>query len=71
MKNHRILDIYLRLSAQKEVNRKKLAEKYKVSERSIHRDISDLRNFLKEYDLHKEIIYDEESEGYILKEKLN
>ena len=46
MKNQRILDIYLRLLNNKEVNRKKLAQEYEVSERSIHRDISDLRTFL-------------------------
>ena len=46
MKNQRMLGIYLRLLNNREVNRKKLAQEYKVSERSIHRDISDLRTFL-------------------------
>ena len=35
MKNQRILDIYLRLLNNKEVNRKKLAQEYEVSERSL------------------------------------
>lgn len=67
MKNQRILDIYLRLLNGKEINRKKLAQEYGVSERSIHRDISDLRNFLITTNNLSEIIYDEKRNGYILK----
>lgn len=66
MKNQRILDIYLRLLNNKEVNRKKLAQEYKVSERSIHRDISDLRAFLLSTNNLSEVIYDDRTNGYIL-----
>lgn len=66
MKNQRILDIYLRLLNNREVNRKKLAQEYEVSERSIHRDISDLRNFLLSINSFSKIIYDEKINGYIL-----
>ena len=66
MKNQRILDIYLRLLNNREVNRKKLAQEYGVSERSIHRDISDLRNFLLSTNNLSEIIYDDKTNGYIL-----
>ncbi len=66
MKNQRILDIYLRLLNNKEVNRKKLAKEYKVSERSIHRDISDLRTFLVSTNSLSEIIYDDKTNSYIL-----
>ena len=66
MKNQRILDIYLRLLNNREVNRKKLAQEYGVSERSIHRDISDLRNFLLWINNLSEIIYDDKTNGYIL-----
>ena len=66
MKNQRILDIYLRLLNNREVNRKKLAPEYGVSERSIHRDISDLRNFLLSTNNLSEIIYDDKTNGYIL-----
>ena len=66
MKNQRMLDIYLRLLNNKEVNRKKLAQEYEVSERSIHRDISDLRNFLISTNNLSEIVYDEKINGYIL-----
>ncbi|MCI6152248.1 helix-turn-helix transcriptional regulator [Fusobacterium perfoetens] len=67
MKNQRILDIYLRLLNGKEINRKKLAQEYGVSERSIHRDISDLRNFLITTNNISEIVYNEKLNGYILK----
>lgn len=66
MKNQRILDIYLRLLNNKEVNRKKLAKEYKVSERSIHRDISDLRTFLVSTNSLSEIIYDDKTNSYVL-----
>ena len=71
MKNQRILDIYLRLLNNKEVNRKKLAQEYKVSERSIHRDISDLRTFLLSTNNLSEIIYDDKTNGYILQNEDN
>ena len=66
MKNQRILDIYLRLLNNKEVNRKKLAKEYNVSERSIHRDISDLRTFLVSTNSPSEIIYDDKTNSYVL-----
>lgn len=66
MKNQRVLDIYLRLLNNREVNRKKIALEYQVSERSIHRDISDLRNFLISTNNSAEIIYDDKSNSYVL-----
>lgn len=66
MKNQRILDIYLRLLNNREVNRKKIAHEYGVSERSIHRDISDLRSFLVSTNAQAEIIYDDWSNSYKL-----
>lgn len=66
MKNQRILDIYLRLLNNREVNRKKLSKEYNVSERSIHRDISDLRTFLVSTNSPSEIIYDDKINSYVL-----
>lgn len=66
MKNQRILDIYLRLLNNREVNRKKLSKEYNVSERSIHRDISDLRTFLVSTNSPSEIIYDDKTNSYVL-----
>ena len=71
MKNQRVLDIYSRLLNNKEVNRKKLAKEYEVSERSIHRDISDLRNFLVSTNSLSEIIYDDKTDSYILRNEDN
>lgn len=71
MKNQRVLDIYSRLLNNKEVNRKKLAKEYEVSERSIHRDISDLRNFLVSTNSLSEIIYDDKNDSYILRNEDN
>ena len=41
----RILDIYTRLLSGKKVNKTEIAHKYGVSERSVQRDINDIRNF--------------------------
>ena len=41
----RILDIYTRLLSRKKVNKTEMAHKYGVSERSVQRDINDIRNF--------------------------
>lgn len=71
MKNQRILDIYLRLLNCSEVNRKKLATEHQVSERSIHRDISDLRNFLLSTNNFEEIIYDSDKNSYFLKNEFD
>lgn len=71
MKNQRMLGIYLRLLNNREINRKKLAQEYKVSERSIHRDISDLRTFLLSTNNLSEIIYDDKTNGYILQNEDN
>ena len=67
MKNQRILDIYSRLLSNKIVNRKNLAHEFKVSERTIHRDISDLRAFLQNWNMQGEIEYVAKENGYILK----
>lgn len=67
MKNQRILDIYVRLLNNKIVNRKNLAQEFEVSERTIHRDISDLRNFMVNLNMNGEIEYDPKENGYVLK----
>ena len=67
MKNQRILDIYLRLLNNDEVNKRKLAIEYCVSEKSIQRDISDLRTFFISTNNSAKIIYDTKLNSYILK----
>lgn len=70
MKNQRVLDIYLRLLNNQAVNTKKLALEYQVSERSIQRDIHDLRNFLLSTNDIAEIVYSNNN-SYILKNEKN
>jgi predicted DNA-binding transcriptional regulator YafY len=47
-KEARILDIYSRLMQGKTINKREEAERYHVDERSIQRDIDDIRAFLEE-----------------------
>ena len=47
-KNHRTLDIYVRLCEGKIINKVKEAARFGVDERSIQRDIDDIRAFLEE-----------------------
>lgn len=56
MKHERILDIYRKLINKEEVNCKDLALKYEVTERSIQRDIENLKSYLEEKELNIEII---------------
>ncbi len=69
-KHNRILDICMRLIDGEIINKKKEAEKYGVNERSIQRDIDDLRAFFNERGVRtgnrQEIIYDRIEKGYYL-----
>ena len=67
-KIERVLGIYTRLLNGQAVNRTKEAERYGVNERSIQRDIDDIRNFLEleaeEAGYINTVSYDRESKGY-------
>lgn len=67
MKNQRVLRIYSLLLNNKRVNKRELAHKFNVSERTINRDISDLRAFLYNWDMQVKIEYSFKENGYILK----
>lgn len=67
MKNNRILEIYFRLLNNQRVSVKELAAEKEVSERTILRDISDLKNFLQEKN--SDIVYDRKEKAYILKDE--
>lgn len=69
MKKQRVLDIYLRLLLGKEIKTNNLINEYKVSKRTIYRDISDLKNFLISANSNVEIIYNEENGSYTLDNK--
>lgn len=72
MKNLRLLDIYVRLLNNRPVNKKQISEQYEISERSVQRDISAIKDFLifngqEETD----IILDKNKNSYVLKEDEN
>lgn len=66
----RILAIYSKLMNGSTINKYAEANYYQVNERSIQRDIDDIRNFLEqeatEHGIVNEVIYDREKKGYCL-----
>ena len=69
-KNYRILDMYVRLCEGKTVNKAEEARRFNVDERSIQRDIDDIRTFLDERSLNfgdcRTIEYDRSKKGFIM-----
>lgn len=70
-KNFRTLDMYVRLCQGKILNKTEEARKFNVDERSIQRDIDDIRVFLDEQSVHdsrdnREIKYDRTRKGFIM-----
>lgn len=72
-KYNRVLQIYTRLINGEVINKAREAERFGVHERSIQRDIDDLRNFFEELaaegNSSKELNYSRELGGYILRSK--
>ena len=72
-KYNRILQIYTRLVNGEIINKSKEAERFGVHERSIQRDIDDLRNFFEELYAEgsesKKLVYIRELNGYILRSR--
>ena len=71
-KNDRILHIYQALCGGETVNKCEAARHFQVDERSIQRDIDDIRSFLSDLAAHdpretREIIYDRQEKGFILR----
>ena len=69
-KNTRTLDMYVRLSEGKSINKKEESRRFGVDERSIQRDVDDIRSFLVERressgDL-REVVYDRTKEGFVM-----
>ncbi len=71
-KINRTLGIYSRLVSGATINKKEEATRYGVSERSIQRDIEDIRNFLMEPDENggviNTVVYDRSKNGYLLEQ---
>lgn len=71
-KNYRILNIYIRLCEGRLINKKEEAKRFGVDERSIQRDIDDIRAFLDDrYAMElgdtRTIVYDRAKRGFIMK----
>lgn len=62
----RLLTIYSRLANGEILNKSQLAQEFHVTERSVQRDMEDLRTFVTEQMLMQEIIYDPKAKGYRL-----
>ncbi len=72
-KNSRILSMYVRLCAGYTIIKPEEAAKYSVDERTIQRDIDDIRAFLdeqKSHDVneHREIVYSRQHGGFVMRE---
>jgi len=69
-KNSRVLDLYVRLCEGKIINKAEEAKRFQVDERSIQRDIDDIRAFINNSvtehgtQCEKHIVYDRVSKGY-------
>ena len=68
-KNYRTLDMYVRLCEGKTVNKSEASRKFGVDERSIQRDIDDIRAFLDERSMSgdgRTIEYDRTKKGFVM-----
>lgn len=68
-KNPRILWIYTQLIQGKTLFREQLAEQYGVSEKSIERDIQDLREFFEKCDQKYTLIYNKKAKSYTVEKQ--
>lgn len=68
-KQLRLLRLYTRLQKGEILNKRNIATEYEVNERSVQRDIEDLRAYLAEYEPTHELIYDSKQKGYRLTER--
>lgn len=64
VKSARLLEIYSRLSEGAVLKKSELAQDFHVTQRSIQRDIEDLRCFFAERHLEQDVIYDTKLRGY-------
>lgn len=69
-KNSRTLDMYVRLCEGKTINKVAEATRFGVDERSIQREIDDIRAFIDEQKLisgdTREVVYDRAKKGFVL-----
>lgn len=69
-KNSRTLDMYVRLCEGKSINKREESKRFGVDERSIQRDIDDIRAFLADRAESsgdtREVVYDRTKEGFVM-----
>lgn len=68
-KNARTLDMYERLREGKSIRKCEEAQRFGVDERSIQRDIDDIRAFLDERQMQgdgRQVIYDRAKKGFVM-----
>lgn len=68
-KGERLLDMFSLLNEGQVLNKAELARQYKVSPRSIQRDIESLRNYFAEHHLKQEVVYDKALGGFYLRNR--
>lgn len=66
VKSARLLAIYSELVSGQLLQKKELAQRFHVTERSIQRDMESLRCFFADQGLRQDIIYDRTAKGYLL-----
>lgn len=68
----RMLHLFERLNKGEILSKEKLAREYDVSEKTIQRDIADLRYYLNQvhFKMDKAITYNKKEKGYVLGEKV-
>lgn len=70
----RVLDLYIRLSEGEMIVKRKAADRYGINERSVQRDIDDIRAYLDnrrvfEPQDRRYIVYDRSKKAFIMEEK--
>ena len=69
-KNFRTLDMYVRLCEGKMIKKTEEAQKFSVDERTIQRDIDDIRAYIEEQRLERgdarDVVYDRAKKGFVL-----
>ena len=66
-KVERVIDLYSRLTKGEPINKKEEAQKFGVNERTIQRDIEDIRTTLAaDYDANSELVYDRKNDNYYI-----
>lgn len=65
-KSSRLLEMYSRFTQGDILNKAELARAFQVTEKSIQRDIEELRCFFAEHHLNQDVVYDGKQKGYRL-----